>query len=287
MSAFRYDATIIERFPSIRAGALVARGVTNGPSSAALAAELTAAQQEARERIGDTPLSEVPSLAAWRRAFTAFGVSPATVGLARFRDIHPAVKLFVREMGTVDAQDALGREEVDLALLHPPLDRVDLSLSALGVEPLDALYRPDLYSLCDHPTLADLLAYPLIWYPYSRAPRLTTRFLALSSAAGRAPDIAAEAESSLAAIAMAAAGLGIALLPRSFSKIGAAGCAVRALAGAPLYLERAAALRTRDGADPVLNSLVDCQRDAFGVSACAATEAPAAETAPPKAPPPA
>ncbi|MEM9713019.1 MAG: phenylalanine--tRNA ligase beta subunit-related protein [Actinomycetota bacterium] len=76
MSAFRYDATIIERFPSIRAGALVARGVTNGPSSAALAAELTAAQQEARERIGDTPLSEVPSLAAWRRAFTAFGVSP-------------------------------------------------------------------------------------------------------------------------------------------------------------------------------------------------------------------
>lgn len=76
MSAFRYDATIIERFPSIRAGALVARGVTNRPSSAALAAELTAAQQEARERIGDTPLSEVPSLAAWRRAFTAFGVSP-------------------------------------------------------------------------------------------------------------------------------------------------------------------------------------------------------------------
>ena len=76
MSAFRYDATIIERFPSIRAGALVARGVTNGPSSAALAAELTAAQQEARERIGDTPLSEVPSLAAWRRACTAFGVSP-------------------------------------------------------------------------------------------------------------------------------------------------------------------------------------------------------------------
>ena len=215
---------------------------------------------------------------------TAFGFSPATTGLARFRDVHPAVKLFVREMGTVDAQDALGREEVDLALLHPPLDRVDLSLSPLGVEPLDALYRADLYSVPNNPALADVLAHPLIWYPYSRAPRVTTRFLALASAAGRAPDIAAEAESSLAAIAMAAAGLGIALVPRSFSQIEAPGCVLRPLAGGPLYLERAVAVRTRDEADPVLNTLVDCLRDAFGVSADAAKAPPEAATNPPPAP---
>ena len=34
------------------------------------------AQQDAIARIGTTPLSEIPSLAAWRRAFRAFGVDP-------------------------------------------------------------------------------------------------------------------------------------------------------------------------------------------------------------------
>ncbi len=52
------------------------RGVQNGPSSLELTDAFAADQRAVRERLGDTPLSELPSLAAWRRAFRAFGVDP-------------------------------------------------------------------------------------------------------------------------------------------------------------------------------------------------------------------
>ena len=76
MGAFSYDPEITRRFPTIVGGVIHAVGLTNGPSSPDLVAAFQAEQAAALARIGDTPLSEVPSLAAWRRAFRAFGVDP-------------------------------------------------------------------------------------------------------------------------------------------------------------------------------------------------------------------
>jgi DNA/RNA-binding domain of Phe-tRNA-synthetase-like protein len=73
---FRYDSLILERYPTIRGGVILARGLHNGPTPPALADAFRAEQQAVLARLGDTPLSELPSLAAWRRAFTAFGVKP-------------------------------------------------------------------------------------------------------------------------------------------------------------------------------------------------------------------
>jgi DNA/RNA-binding domain of Phe-tRNA-synthetase-like protein len=76
MSAiFRYDSAIVARFPAVVGGAIVA-DVRNGPTPPALVADLAAEVERARDRIGATPLSEVPSLAAWRRVFRGFGVDP-------------------------------------------------------------------------------------------------------------------------------------------------------------------------------------------------------------------
>lgn len=76
MTLFQYDKQIVERFPSIVGGVLVAGGVRNGPSPAELEAAFEAEQRAVLARLGDTPLSEVASLAAWRRAFRGFGVDP-------------------------------------------------------------------------------------------------------------------------------------------------------------------------------------------------------------------
>ena len=73
---FAYDPAILERFPAIAAGVLHATDVTNGATPPALSEAFATAQVEVRERIEDTPLSEIPALAAWRRAFRAFGVDP-------------------------------------------------------------------------------------------------------------------------------------------------------------------------------------------------------------------
>ena len=73
---FAYDPDVAARFPSVAGGVVHAEGVSNGPSPAALVGAFEAEQQEALARIGGTPLSELPTLAAWRRAFRAFGVDP-------------------------------------------------------------------------------------------------------------------------------------------------------------------------------------------------------------------
>jgi len=73
---FAYDPAVLDRFPAVVGGAIHAVGVVNGPTSATLAEVYLAEQAAALARVGDTPLSELPSLAAWRRAFRAFGVDP-------------------------------------------------------------------------------------------------------------------------------------------------------------------------------------------------------------------
>jgi DNA/RNA-binding domain of Phe-tRNA-synthetase-like protein len=76
MRSFTYDPEIAARFPSVAGGVIHAVGVANGTSPAELVAAFEAEQAATLARIGATPLSELPSLAAWRRAFRAFGVDP-------------------------------------------------------------------------------------------------------------------------------------------------------------------------------------------------------------------
>jgi DNA/RNA-binding domain of Phe-tRNA-synthetase-like protein len=73
---FRYDPAVIERFPNVAGGVIHAVGVRNGPSAAPLREAFEAEQAAVVGRIGATPLSELPSIVAWRRAFRAFGVDP-------------------------------------------------------------------------------------------------------------------------------------------------------------------------------------------------------------------
>ena len=47
-----------------------------GPTPEGLLQTYTEEQTAVLEKIGDTPLSEIESLNAWRRAFRAFGANP-------------------------------------------------------------------------------------------------------------------------------------------------------------------------------------------------------------------
>ncbi len=87
---FRYHADILSRFPNVCGGFILADGVTNGPSPEALQQAFFTEQNAVLARLGGTApsltaepvpveqisLSEIPSLAAWRAAFRAFGVNP-------------------------------------------------------------------------------------------------------------------------------------------------------------------------------------------------------------------
>ena len=76
LAHFHYDPDVIERFPTVVGGVIHATGVHNGPTPSLLAAAFHEETHAVLRRIGETPLSELPTLAAWRRVFRGFGVDP-------------------------------------------------------------------------------------------------------------------------------------------------------------------------------------------------------------------
>src|SRR6266700_3859822 len=76
MTVFQYDTEILTRYPTVVGGVILARCMTNGQAPEELQAAFLAEQQAALQHVGDTPLSQITSLAAWRVVFRSFGVEP-------------------------------------------------------------------------------------------------------------------------------------------------------------------------------------------------------------------
>ena len=76
MTAFQYHPEIIQRYPNIVGGVILAHGMNNSPASESFRDIYHAEQQDVITRIGSRPLSELEPLAAWRAAFRNFGVNP-------------------------------------------------------------------------------------------------------------------------------------------------------------------------------------------------------------------
>ncbi len=108
MARFRYDPAVLERFPAVVGGVIHATGVTNGPTPPDLAEAFDAECTAVRARIGATPLSELPTLAAWRRVFRGFGVDPT--------QYRSAAEALLRRLTKQDELPSIGTL-VDLANL--------------------------------------------------------------------------------------------------------------------------------------------------------------------------
>lgn len=76
MVGFRYSVEVLDAFPDTRGGVIHATDLENSAMPASLSELYRAEQEKIREEIGDTPLSEIPSLSAWRATFSGFGVKP-------------------------------------------------------------------------------------------------------------------------------------------------------------------------------------------------------------------
>src|SRR5579863_4757911 len=76
MNVFQYSPDILTHFPNVVGGAIFVQDVLNGPTPERLQTAFQAEQQATLQRIGNTPLSQIPALAAWRSAFRGFGVDP-------------------------------------------------------------------------------------------------------------------------------------------------------------------------------------------------------------------
>ncbi len=73
---FQYQEDIFTRYPSIVGGVILVHHLLNGSSPVGLQEAYREEQQKTVQRLGETPLSKIESLAAWRAAFRGFGVDP-------------------------------------------------------------------------------------------------------------------------------------------------------------------------------------------------------------------
>jgi DNA/RNA-binding domain of Phe-tRNA-synthetase-like protein len=120
---FRYDHAVLDRYPGVHAGIVLASGLTNGPTPPALLERYRAAQWEVAERLATTAPAGLPSIAAWRRAFAGFGAKPTQYRsaaeallrrLAKQGDI-PSINTLVDLGNLVSIRYALPVAVVDLA----------------------------------------------------------------------------------------------------------------------------------------------------------------------------
>jgi DNA/RNA-binding domain of Phe-tRNA-synthetase-like protein len=76
MTTFQYDSDILARYPGIVGGVILAHDLRNGSTPHSLLTMYQEEQQAVKQRLGETPLSQLPSLSAWRTVMRAFGVEP-------------------------------------------------------------------------------------------------------------------------------------------------------------------------------------------------------------------
>ncbi len=108
MVVFQYHADIIERYPQIVGGVIHVEGMHNDATSPELLSRYEQEQKRTLERIGETPLSEIASIAAWRKVFRDFGVKPT-----QYRNAAEALLRRLTKHGDIPSINTL----VDLANL--------------------------------------------------------------------------------------------------------------------------------------------------------------------------
>ncbi len=67
---------VFARFPGVRIGIVVARGMDNAAPRAELVAELRAAEDRVRRSLAGVEIAAHPAVAPWREAYRAFGAQP-------------------------------------------------------------------------------------------------------------------------------------------------------------------------------------------------------------------
>ena len=161
---------------------------------------------------------EVHELAELRRGRLAVGATPSLTttllppALTRFHQSFPAIELVLREAGSRDLVAELEQGALDVALVILPLRHEVLETTPLLREELVVAMRPD------HPlaarrqiTIADLRTVPLVMFRDGYDLRSVT--VAACRRAGFEPTFALEGGEMDGVLRLAAAGLGVAVVP--------------------------------------------------------------------------
>jgi DNA-binding transcriptional LysR family regulator len=179
-----------------------------------------------------------------------------------FRERLPNVGLEVREMTTAEEEHALRRGDLDVGLVHPPLDDAGLAVEEIGSAPFH-IVLPVGHPLTARKSLAlgDLEREQVVIFPRQIAPHLYDRVLLLCQEAGFSLKIAMEAFPAQSIIALVAAGVGVGFIASQTQRLDRAGVTYRPIHGPRPHLTIGVAYHADETA-PTVRTFLSVAREA-------------------------
>jgi DNA-binding transcriptional LysR family regulator len=208
-------------------------------------------QSAARGEIGSLRVGFAPS--------SAVSVLPLCVRMFRHR--RPQVRLELHEMLSDEMAKALRAGDFDVGLVRAPTDASGLVLEVIAEEPL-FVALPSGHRLAGRRSVSirELADEPLVASSRIGASGWHEDVFSLYRRRGITPNIVQEISTIQAQLGLVAAGVGVALVPRSVRELQFAGISMRPVTDAPLLKLLVA---RREGKPPAtLEQFIDCVREA-------------------------
>jgi DNA-binding transcriptional LysR family regulator len=185
--------------------------------------------------------------------------------LRDFRTQFPSIHVDLRELTSTEQIESLRARKIDLGIVRLPLNNAaDMNIRTIEVERFVAVLPRDHRLSAAHTLrLEDLADEAFMIFPSERIPSLHAKFLMACEEAGFSPRIALEAWQMASMVSLAAAGMGVVLLPAQVRNSPHPGVVYKDLSNRSEHFELkiAAAWRPDDisaGVQSML-SVLDCQ----------------------------
>jgi DNA-binding transcriptional LysR family regulator len=180
------------------------------------------------------------------------GILPAL--LRAYRESYPHVQLFLQELAIARQLVGLSNGELDIGFIRLPVARLPAGITAAKI------LKEKIYVVLheDHPlarretlSLGSLAGEPFIMYPHDLGGGFYDITMQLCRKAGFAPRVEQEAKTVPMAVSLAAAGLGLALVPGCIRQAHIPGATYRELKDRDAVTELAIAYRKNDPSSAV------------------------------------
>lgn len=166
-----------------------------------------------------------------------------------YRQAFPQVQLLLQEMGINRQLQGLVNGDIDIGFIRLPVTHFPVGITAhtiLKEKIFVALHADHPLAARERINLASLAEEAFIMYPYDLGGGLYDITMSLCRKAGFAPRIEQEAKTVPMAVSLAAAGLGVALVPGCIRQVHISGTAYRELNDPAATTELAIAYRKDD-----------------------------------------
>lgn len=224
------NAPLFHRLP--RGVSLTAAGAALLKSSRAILANVRLAAQETTQiaagMLGTVRMGTVSSALAHLVPYI----------LTQVKRSMPGSKVELTEMSSREQTLAVLRDELDIGLVHTPIDTADLRTRQILREPFYAAV-PSQHPLASREAVpvAELANEEFVFFPRTLASGLFDKMVSLCMNAGFSPKIHHTARHQSTMLQMVAMGLGVTIVPRSLQRIYKGSAVFLPLTGTPHYLE--------------------------------------------------